>query len=263
MHSSFYFSNLFDLQIRLSLLYCFPGWLAHCVCLPISLQCEFLNRLVHITILVFSRCSSILLLFGYFICCPFKGCVVLPLSCWLSFIVEKWIGALDIAAIKCSLFLNYIIRSAWLPFQMHSFSLYWSLVFQMLHVLLPHKAYKNVEFDFIEYWMVVYLFFQFYKLWWLLVIIFILTSDLYQRNESPEIARGAAKALYDLYEVVTHELLSSDLRYMILHMMQNLYGMITLLNLYLFFSILMLQGAAWYMEHFGKGKSKKWRETLF
>ncbi|XP_075662216.1 callose synthase 10 [Castanea sativa] len=32
------------------------------------------------------------------------------------------------------------------------------------------------------------------------------------RNETPELARGAAKALYDLYEVVTHELLSSDLR---------------------------------------------------
>ena len=126
MHSSFYFSNLFDLQISLSLLYCFPGWFAYCDRLPISLQCEFLNRLVDITILVFSRCSSILLLFGYFICCPFKGCVVLPLSCWLSFIVEKWIRALDIAAIKCSLFLNYIIRSAWLLFQMHSFSLYWS-----------------------------------------------------------------------------------------------------------------------------------------
>lgn len=124
-----------------------------------------------------------------------------------------------------------------------------------------YLAFKNVEFDFIEYWMMVYLFFQFYKLWWLLVIIFILTSDLYQKKENPELARGAAKALYDLYEVVTHELLSPDLRYMILHMMQNLYGMITLLNLYLFVSFLMLQGAAWYMEHFGK--SKKWRETLF
>ncbi|KAK7824056.1 callose synthase 9 [Quercus suber] len=32
------------------------------------------------------------------------------------------------------------------------------------------------------------------------------------KKENPELARGAAKALYDLYEVVTHELLSSDLR---------------------------------------------------
>lgn len=32
------------------------------------------------------------------------------------------------------------------------------------------------------------------------------------RNETPELSRGAAKALYDLYEVVTHDLLSSDLR---------------------------------------------------
>lgn len=33
------------------------------------------------------------------------------------------------------------------------------------------------------------------------------------RNETPELAKGAAKAVYDLYEVVTHDLLSSDLRY--------------------------------------------------
>ncbi|KAK4568877.1 hypothetical protein RGQ29_004339 [Quercus rubra] len=32
------------------------------------------------------------------------------------------------------------------------------------------------------------------------------------KKENPELARGAAKALYDLYEVVTHELLSPDLR---------------------------------------------------
>ncbi|XP_024969515.1 callose synthase 10 isoform X4 [Cynara cardunculus var. scolymus] len=31
-------------------------------------------------------------------------------------------------------------------------------------------------------------------------------------NETPELAKGAAKAVYELYEVVTHELLSSDLR---------------------------------------------------
>ncbi|KVI06253.1 Glycosyl transferase, family 48, partial [Cynara cardunculus var. scolymus] len=37
---------------------------------------------------------------------------------------------------------------------------------------------------------------------------------LYQiMNETPELAKGAAKAVYELYEVVTHELLSSDLRY--------------------------------------------------
>lgn len=32
------------------------------------------------------------------------------------------------------------------------------------------------------------------------------------RNETPELAKGAAKAMYDLYDVVTHELLSRDLR---------------------------------------------------
>ncbi|KAG5537087.1 hypothetical protein RHGRI_024510 [Rhododendron griersonianum] len=37
-------------------------------------------------------------------------------------------------------------------------------------------------------------------------------TGLLTRNETPELARGAAKAVYDLYEVVTHDLLSSDLR---------------------------------------------------
>jgi hypothetical protein len=47
------------------------------------------------------------------------------------------------------------------------------------------------------------------------------------RDGTPERERGAAKALYDLYEVVTHELLSSDLRYMIGHMILKIYGTIT------------------------------------
>ncbi|KAJ8752026.1 hypothetical protein K2173_001052 [Erythroxylum novogranatense] len=37
-------------------------------------------------------------------------------------------------------------------------------------------------------------------------------SGLLIRDQTPELAKGAAKALYDLYEVVTHDLLSSDLR---------------------------------------------------
>ncbi|KAG6633255.1 hypothetical protein I3843_12G034200 [Carya illinoinensis] len=37
-------------------------------------------------------------------------------------------------------------------------------------------------------------------------------TGLLIRNEMPELARGAAKALFELYDVVTHELLSSDLR---------------------------------------------------
>lgn len=41
---------------------------------------------------------------------------------------------------------------------------------------------------------------------------FIALTGLLIRNESPELARGAAKAVYDLYEVVTHELLSLSLR---------------------------------------------------
>lgn len=62
----------------------------------------------------------------------------------------------------------------------------------------------------------------------LLVVIMFITSDLCQiRNEMPELARGAAKALFELYDVVTHELLSSDLRYLIGQMMQKVIGMIT------------------------------------
>lgn len=37
-------------------------------------------------------------------------------------------------------------------------------------------------------------------------------TGLLIRNETPDLAKGAAKALFDLYEVVTHDLLSSDLR---------------------------------------------------
>ncbi|OVA17595.1 Glycosyl transferase [Macleaya cordata] len=37
-------------------------------------------------------------------------------------------------------------------------------------------------------------------------------TGLLTRNATPELARGAAKAVYDLYEVVTHDLLSPDLR---------------------------------------------------
>lgn len=55
-----------------------------------------------------------------------------------------------------------------------------------------------------------------------------LTSDLHQmRDGTPERERGAAKAVYELYDVVTHELLSSDLRYMIGHMILKIYRTIT------------------------------------
>ncbi|KAL6997050.1 Callose synthase 10, variant 2 [Sarracenia purpurea var. burkii] len=37
-------------------------------------------------------------------------------------------------------------------------------------------------------------------------------TGLLTRNETPDLAKGAAKAVYDLYEVVTHDLLSPDLR---------------------------------------------------
>ncbi|XP_073272361.1 callose synthase 10-like [Primulina huaijiensis] len=37
-------------------------------------------------------------------------------------------------------------------------------------------------------------------------------TGLLMRNETPELAKGAAKALYVLYDIVTHELLSPDLR---------------------------------------------------
>ncbi|KAH9625672.1 hypothetical protein KSS87_000065 [Heliosperma pusillum] len=37
-------------------------------------------------------------------------------------------------------------------------------------------------------------------------------TGLLTRNETPDLAKGAAKALYDFYEVVTHDLLSTDLR---------------------------------------------------
>ncbi|GAB4860529.1 Callose synthase 10 [Ancistrocladus abbreviatus] len=37
-------------------------------------------------------------------------------------------------------------------------------------------------------------------------------TGLLIRNETPDLAKGAAKALYEFYEVVTHDLLSTDLR---------------------------------------------------
>ncbi|XP_042505400.1 callose synthase 10-like isoform X2 [Macadamia integrifolia] len=48
----------------------------------------------------------------------------------------------------------------------------------------------------------------------LVVSRFTALTGLLTRNEtpSPELARGAAKAVYDLYEVVTHDLLSAELR---------------------------------------------------
>lgn len=38
-------------------------------------------------------------------------------------------------------------------------------------------------------------------------------------NETDERAKGAAKALYEIYEVVTHDLLSSDLRFMVCYIL--------------------------------------------
>lgn len=46
----------------------------------------------------------------------------------------------------------------------------------------------------------------------LVVSRFTALTGLLIRNETPEQAKGAAKAVYELYEVVTHDLLSSDLR---------------------------------------------------
>ena len=38
------------------------------------------------------------------------------------------------------------------------------------------------------------------------------------QNESPVLANGAAKAVYAVYEAVTHDLLSSDLRYLYIYL---------------------------------------------
>ncbi|KAJ4962108.1 hypothetical protein NE237_022018 [Protea cynaroides] len=46
----------------------------------------------------------------------------------------------------------------------------------------------------------------------LVVSRFTALTGLLTQNETSELARGAAKAVYDLYEVVTHDLLSPDLR---------------------------------------------------
>lgn len=43
------------------------------------------------------------------------------------------------------------------------------------------------------------------------------------RNETPELAKGAAKALFDLYEVVSDELLSTDLRFVSFEYFEDLY----------------------------------------
>lgn len=72
------------------------------------------------------------------------------------------------------------------------------------------------------------------------MLVIILTSDLRQmRDGTPEREKGAAKAVNELYEVVTHELLSSELRYMIGHMMLKIYRMIPC-EIVVFIYILML-----------------------
>lgn len=38
------------------------------------------------------------------------------------------------------------------------------------------------------------------------------------QNETPVLANGAAKAVYAVYEAVTHDLLSSDLRYLFIYL---------------------------------------------
>lgn len=68
------------------------------------------------------------------------------------------------------------------------------------------------------------------------------------RNETDVLAKGAAKAVFDLYEVVTHDLLSSDLRYVIYYalslMSYFLLCCVFLIFLFLPSSFEMLQGAA-------------------
>lgn len=72
------------------------------------------------------------------------------------------------------------------------------------------------------------------------MLVITLTSDLRQmRDGTPEREKGAAKAVYDLHEVVTHELLSPDLRYMIGHMLLKIYRTITC-EIVVFIYILML-----------------------
>jgi hypothetical protein len=72
------------------------------------------------------------------------------------------------------------------------------------------------------------------------LLVIILTSDLRQmRDGTAERERGAVKAVHELYEVVTHELLSPDLRYMIGHMMLKIYKTITC-EIVVFIYILML-----------------------
>jgi callose synthase len=46
----------------------------------------------------------------------------------------------------------------------------------------------------------------------LVVSRFTALTGLLIRNETPDLAKGAAKAMFDFYEVVTHDLLSHDLR---------------------------------------------------
>lgn len=42
-------------------------------------------------------------------------------------------------------------------------------------------------------------------------------------NETPERAEGAKQAMSDLYEVVTHGLLSPDLRYMVYYILISIF----------------------------------------
>lgn len=46
------------------------------------------------------------------------------------------------------------------------------------------------------------------------ILLFFASKFPYQiMDETPELAKGAAKAVFELYHVVTHDLLSSELRY--------------------------------------------------
>eukprot|EP00268_Persea_americana_P030985 TRINITY_DN3005_c1_g1_i2.p1 TRINITY_DN3005_c1_g1~~TRINITY_DN3005_c1_g1_i2.p1 ORF type:complete len:1912 (+),score=293.34 TRINITY_DN3005_c1_g1_i2:360-6095(+) len=75
--------------------------------------------------------------------------------------------------------------------------------------LWVERLFKKIGDSFTEWSILVNL--QLKKLP-LVVKKFTALTGLLTQNETTELARGAAKAMYDLYEVVTHELLSSSLR---------------------------------------------------
>lgn len=76
------------------------------------------------------------------------------------------------------------------------------------------------------------------------------------RNETPDLAKGAAKAMFDFYEVVTHDLLAENLRYIGTITCSHKYQRVletVLKKISYGFTYVCIQGSARYMEYSSTG----------